>query len=231
MSGLELLAELSPDPKRGTRISGVVVGIVTNNQDQAGLGRVKVSFPWLWDQGESHWARIATPMAGADRGMYFLPEVNDEVLVMFEHGQIDHPFIIGALWNGKDKPPAQNSDGKNNLRVIKSRSGHTLTLDDTAGAEKITISDSQNQNTIVIDSKGKTITLTSAKDVTVKAQGDITLDASGGKLAIKCQSLTVDASQSVSIKAGQQGSLEAQSGLALKCLAGVNVNDGALEVR
>jgi phage baseplate assembly protein V len=231
VTAIGMMGELLTDSRRPDRVYGVVVGVVTNNQDPEELGRVKVWFPWLADDGESNWARIASPMAGPERGLYFLPEVDDEVLVMFEHGQIDHPFIIGALWNGKDKPPATNGDGKNNLRVIKSRSGHTITLDDTADAEKITISDKTQKNTIVIDSKENTVTITSDKEVTVKAQGNITLDSSGGDLAIKCQSLSVDASKSVSIKAGQSGTVEANSGLALKCLAGVNVNDGALEVR
>lgn len=229
MTGLEF-GNLLPPARKTDRIYGAVVGLVTNNQDPEELGRVKVSFPWLSNHAESHWARVASAMAGPDRGMYFLPEVDDEVLVMFEHGQIDHPFIIGALWNGKDKPPAKNGDGKNNLRVIKSRSGHTITLDDTSGEEKITISDKSQKNTIVIDSKQNAITISSDKEVTVKAQGDITLDA-GGNLALKCQSFSVEANQSVSIKANQSATLEAQSGLALKSLAGVNVNDGALEVR
>jgi uncharacterized protein involved in type VI secretion and phage assembly len=85
------------------RITGVVIGIVTNNQDPDRLGRVKVRFPWLSGGTESHWARVATPMAGNGRGLYFLPEVDDEVLVLFERGDVRFPFVIGALWNGKDQ--------------------------------------------------------------------------------------------------------------------------------
>ena len=91
------------------RIYGVVVGIVTANQgDPDGLGRVKVRFPWLASDAESAWARIATLMAGNKRGSFFLPEVEDEVLVAFEHGDLRYPYILGALWNGKDKPPDTN---------------------------------------------------------------------------------------------------------------------------
>ena len=82
-----------------SRVTGVVVGVVTNNQDPDGLGRVKVKFPWLSDADESSWARIAAPMAGKERGLYFLPEVDDEVLVIFEHGDLRFPFVPGALWN------------------------------------------------------------------------------------------------------------------------------------
>jgi len=80
------------------------------------MGRVKVKFPWLSDEHESWWARIATPMAGGGRGAYFLPEVNDEVLCAFEHGDVRFPYVVGALWNGKDAPPTTNDDGKNNFR-------------------------------------------------------------------------------------------------------------------
>src|SRR5687768_7153196 len=95
----------SETKERGDRrMYGVVIGIITNNKDPDKLGRVKVKFPWLSDTDESFWARTATPMAGNQRGMYFLPEVDDEVLVAFEHGDLRFPYIIGALWNGKDKP-------------------------------------------------------------------------------------------------------------------------------
>lgn len=218
-----MLGALFPESKQDDRIYGVVVGIVTNNEDPDKLGRVKLRFPWLSDSDESNWARLVSPMAGPERGMYFLPEVDDEVLVMFEHGQLAHPFVLGALWNGKDKPPAQNKGGDNNLRLIKSRSGHTITFDDTKDAEKITIVDSTGKNTVVIDSKENVITLTSA--------GDLLLKASDGDVSIQCQGLSIDAQRAVSIKAGQNATVEAQSGLALKSPAGVSLNNGALEVR
>ena len=135
------------------RITGVVIGIVTNNHDPDRLGRVKVRFPWLSGSTESHWARVATPMAGNGRGLYFLPEVDDEVLVLFERGDVRFPFVIGALWNGKDQAPAGNSDGKNALRVIKSRSGHLIRFDDSEKAQKIEIIDATSSNRIVIDTK------------------------------------------------------------------------------
>src|SRR5689334_2824184 len=111
----ETLGHLLAQSPGAARLFGVVVGVVTNIQDDQGLGRVKVKFPWLSDTDESHWARVAVPMAGHQRGFYFLPEVDDEVLVAFEHGSADYPYILGALWNGKDEPPASNGDGKNNL--------------------------------------------------------------------------------------------------------------------
>lgn len=230
MTEMHLLGDLVAGPRQGARGHSVAVGVVTNNQDPDGLGRVKVKLPRLSDADESAWARVLTPMAGPERGIYFLPEVDDEVLVVFEDGQIDRPIVLGALWNGKDKPPAQNDDGKNNKRLIRSRSGHTITLDDTEGAEKITIADSTEKSTIVIDSKEGSISVTSDKDLVLKAQGNITIETSGGDLAIKCQGLSIEAQGSFSLKAMQEGKVEAQSGLALTCLAGVDVNNGALEV-
>ena len=113
----------------------IVIGIVTNNVDPDNWGRVKVKFPWLDEQKESFWARLASPMAGAGRGFHFLPEVNDEVLVAFEHGDIRRPYILGALWNGKDAAVEKNNvavvGGKVVHRTIKTRIGHTILLDDT----------------------------------------------------------------------------------------------------
>lgn len=152
------------------RIHGVVIGIVTNNQDPEGLGRVKLRFPWLSSDHESGWARVAAPMAGNDRGFYTLPEVDDEVLVAFEHGRVDYPYILGALWNGKDKPPADNGDGKNNIRVFKSRSGHIVRLDDTDGGEKIEIVDAEGKQSLVFDTAASTITLTADKDVVIESK-------------------------------------------------------------
>src|SRR5215510_16339114 len=128
-------ALLDTDRQRGAanRLNGVMVGVVTNNQDPEGLGRVKVRFPWFSNEDESGWARIAAPMAGKERGIYFLPEVDDEVLVAFEHGRVDHPYVLGCLWNGQDTAPENNNDGENNHRTIKSRSGHVVRLNDAAG--------------------------------------------------------------------------------------------------
>jgi uncharacterized protein involved in type VI secretion and phage assembly len=176
------LFEALIDPQRQeaitNRIFGVVIGIVTNNQDPEKFGRVKVKFPWLSDNDESYWTRIATPMAGKQMGIYFLPEVDDEVLVVFEQGDVRFPYIIGGLWNGKDIPPLTNEDSKNNVRLIKSRSGHEIRLNDENGKETIEIIDKTQNNSIKFDTASNTITITSAKDIKLSApKGTITLDA------------------------------------------------------
>jgi uncharacterized protein involved in type VI secretion and phage assembly len=140
MSLMELLRDVGGGASGG-RIEGVLVGIVTNNHDPDGMGRVRVRFPVRESNDDSHWARIATLMAGKERGSFFLPEVGDEVLVAFEQGNAEHPYVIGALWNGQDVPPEPNSDGKNNIRKIRSRSGHEILFNDDAEArqEKVVI--------------------------------------------------------------------------------------------
>jgi len=182
------------------KIFGVVVGVVSNNQDDEKLNRVKVTFPWLSEDEESHWARVSCLMAGDQRRALFLPEVGDEVLVAFEHGDIDRPYVIGSLWNGVDKPPKTNDDGKNNIRLIQSRSGHKLTLDDTDGSEKISIEDKSGKNSIVWDTSANTITISADKDIMLKApSGKISLDAK--ELSLKSSGdATVEASGSLTLK-------------------------------
>ncbi len=160
------------------RTSGVVIGIVLDNKDPQEFGRVKIKYPGSSDDEVGHWARLAVLMAGAQRGTFFLPEVGDEVLVVFEQDDIMRPCVIGALWNGKDKPPDTNGDGKNNLRFIKSRSGHLIRFDDTDGSEKIEIIDKSGKNSITIDTASNTITIKSDKDISLEAaQGTIKLSA------------------------------------------------------
>lgn len=191
------------------KIFGVVIGIVTDNKDEEKLGRVKLSFPWREESDQSHWARVAAFMAGKNRGAFFLPEVGDEVLVAFDRGEIDHPYVICSLWNGKDTPPEKNDDGKNNIRKIRSRSGHEIifnddnekkkekvriktngghevVLDDSAGKEKIEIVDKTGNNKMTIDSVKNSIEIECAMELKIKANkveiegtGSLTLKSSG----------------------------------------------------
>lgn len=189
-------------------IAGPVVAIVTNNEDPDGLARVKVSLPWLSDQNESGWARVCTPMAGKKRGIFFLPEVEDEVLVVFEHGDPRRPVVLGGLWNGVDKPPVDSSEGGNNERAIYSRSGHRLRFIDEAEAEKIEISSSDGSNKILIDIAESTITIT--------ADSEIRLAAPNGKVSIEATDIEIKASASVAIEAGSSLEVKASNDMTLE---------------
>ena len=211
---MNLLDVLSADGgASASRISGVVVGVVTNNQDPSGLGRVKVKFPWLSDSEESFWARVAAPMAGKGRGFYFLPEVEDEVLIAFEHGDARFPYVLGSLWNGQDKPP---EDGAVlDRRVLKSTTGHAVVLDDTKDKEKIEIIDKSGKNTIVIDTAKNTITITSDKD--------ITLSASNGTIKLEAKKIEIKSSADTAIEAGAGMDVKATGTMNVKG-AMVNIN-------
>lgn len=208
------LLDLIEDTKIKTKIYGSVIGIVTNNKDPEKLGRVKVKFPWLSNEDESNWARIVSPMAGKERGIFFLPEIDDEVLVLFEHGDINTPYVIGSLWNGKDLPPETNSDGKNNIRIIKSRSGHKIKIDDTDGNEKIEIVDKTGKNMINIDSKDNKILLKSDKDIEISA--------ANGNVIINAKDLVVKSSASAKI--------ESSAGMDLKASASMNIKGATVNI-
>jgi len=197
------------------RISGVVIGIVTDNNDEENLGRVKVTYPWRDDKDESTWARVATMMAGSDRGSFFIPEVGDEVLVAFDHGDIHHPFIIGALWNGLERPPEKIFPaGENNIRKIKTRSGHEIIFDDdkkgksrkieihTEAGHKIILDDSSGQEKIEIIDKG--------------TSNSITIDSVQNAISIKSTTKLSIESQLVEIKSGGMMNIEATGNLTIK---------------
>jgi uncharacterized protein involved in type VI secretion and phage assembly len=193
---------------RSAPVYGVTIGVVTNNKDPDKLGRVKVKLPWLSDSDESNWARVVAPMAGKERGLYCLPEVDDEVLVAFEHGDISFPYVLGALWNGKDAPPETNSDGKNDRRVLKSRSGHIIRLDDKDGEEKIEIIDKSGKNSIVITSKDNKLTIT--------ADNDITIASKSGAVKLSGKGVQIDSQSDVKIEAKTSMDVKATGNMTVK---------------
>ncbi len=133
----------------GTRVYEPVIGIVTDNKDPSKLGRVKVKIPILSQQDSTYWCPIIMLGAGKNRGWFFIPEKDDEVLMLFEHGDMNRPLVVGALWNGKDKPPDKNP-GKNPRRVIKSRQGSKITFDDENN--QLIIEDGAQKGRITFDS-------------------------------------------------------------------------------
>ena len=134
------------------QLNGVFPAVVIDNVDPKNLGRVKVQLPQMGESGQRGskvWARMATLMAGQNRGTWFIPDVNDEVLVAFEAGDVRRPYVIGSLWNGTSLPP-ETMDANNNKKLLRSRNGVTITLDDvsqersiveTPGGQKVTLKD------------------------------------------------------------------------------------------
>jgi uncharacterized protein involved in type VI secretion and phage assembly len=218
---LDLLSPKGSGNESG-RFYGVVIGVVTNNQDNGGMARVRVKFPWLSDDNESWWARIAVPMAGNGRGTYFLPEVNDEVLVAFEHGDVRSPYVIGALWNGQDSPPTTNSDGQNNIRLVHSRSGHLIRLDDTDGNEKIEIIDKTGNNKITIQSADNSMQLECA--------GKMTLHAAQGIEIISDTDISVQANTNIQVQADAEIQIQAQATMDIESTAPMTIKGAIVSI-
>lgn len=222
------LIDQSMVEKRMTELwGGIVTAVVTNNNDtEKNMGRVKVKFPWLDDQLESNWARMTATGAGASRGFMWLPEVNDEVLVAFEHGDFDYPYVVGALWNGQDASPETTStavvSGKVEVRTLKTRAGHIIRLTDTSGSEKIEIIGAKTKTKVEMDEANQKLTITSQKDVEVNATGNLTLKASGN-VDLSGVNVTIKASGNLEAKATGMGKVEASGIMTVKGSM-VNIN-------
>ncbi len=195
----------------------ICVAIVTDNQDPENMNRVKVKYPAYSDNDSSYWARIATPSAGKERGFQFLPEVEDEVLIAFEQGDINQPYVIGSLWNGKDAPPQPASDAKDK-RMIRSRSGHVIILDDTDGSEKIIIKDKTGSNTVQIDSSSNEMKISMEGETKIIAKGKISLESDQevtikGQMGVKIEGMQVDIKGSAGLKMDGGAMAELKGGL------------------
>jgi phage protein D/phage baseplate assembly protein gpV len=195
---------------------GLVPAIVSDARDPAKLGRLKLTFPWLDKDFTSNWARVAQPSAGKGRGALVLPEVGDEVLVGFEHGNFDAPYVLGGLHNGKDTVPAfavepvDGGTGEIAVRGFVSRKGHKMEF---VEADGITIASGDGKLVIKLDQKNQMIEVTSGKGVSVKAQNGVTVDAGSGPLELKGQKVTVQSASDVAVEAKASMKLSGTSGV------------------
>jgi uncharacterized protein involved in type VI secretion and phage assembly len=212
-------AELESD-----KVYEPMIGLVTDNKDPQKLGRVKVKFPLLSERDTTWWSPIIMLGAGKNRGWFFIPEIDDEVLCLFEHGELDRPLVVGALWNGKDTPPDENPGG-NPRRVIKSRQGSKITFDDDE--MKLIIEDGTGKGKITFDSNANKIIIEAL-------EGDVCLQSPQGEMKIVAKSAALKAVDNVEIHAGgamawgSDGSvtINGSSGVTLSGQK-VNVNCGA----
>jgi uncharacterized protein involved in type VI secretion and phage assembly len=227
-------------------ITGVVVGIVTNNVDDQGLYRVKVRLPTLpnGDESgseESAWARIATFGAGPDRGAFFLPEVNDEVLVAFEHGDIGRPIVIGTLWSNTDKAIYNNKENsgkvkwagekfhgkleakKNDVRAFTSRKFHQIVFNDNASDPLVALHSSQKHR-IVLDDKGGEPTKIEIYDG--KEENYVLIDTKNKKITVETKTgdILLKAKENIKLEAKN---IEVKSDENTKFEAGKNFNVNA----
>jgi uncharacterized protein involved in type VI secretion and phage assembly len=184
---LDLIVDSRIAQGLGGRWYGIYPALVSDIKDPDGSGRVKVTLPWSPDTSSDRyevWARLATMMGGNKRGSWFIPDVNDEVLVSFEAGDPRRPYVLGGLWNGSDHPPeSMDGGGQNNKKVLCSRNGVKITLDDTSGTEtfiaetpggqKITLQDGPGSVEIT-DSNGNSIKL-QPSGITVNASSKVTV--------------------------------------------------------
>jgi uncharacterized protein involved in type VI secretion and phage assembly len=196
----------------------MLVGIVTNNQDPDKLGRVKVKFPTLTEADESNWARVVGVGAGANRGFDCLPEVDDEVLVAFEHGDIHRPYVIGGVWNGTDAPPTVVTDsvvgGKVRLRTFKTRVGHQLQFveEDKGAVKQGVYLNTIDGHNLQLDDSSKVISLTSTGDITVKTGTSGTAE----NLTINAANMTLTATTKITLEVGSNKIVISNTGVVIE---------------
>jgi uncharacterized protein involved in type VI secretion and phage assembly len=190
-SPFEMILDVRTPSGLGGHWYGAFPALVTDIKDPDGQGRVKVTLPWSPDTDGARyeaWARLATLMGGNNRGSWLIPDVNDEVLVIFEGGDPRRPYVIGGLWNGRDKPPeSMDGAGNNSRKVIRSRNGVKVTLDDSTGQEKMILETPGGQRITLKDGPG-------AIEIT---------DGSGNSVKLETTGITVNAVAKVTISASQ----------------------------
>jgi len=147
-------------------VNGVMVGTVIEVDDPAGEARIKVDFPWMGGQSNSSWAAVAAPMAGNGRGVYFMPEPGDEVLVAFDHGDVNQPVVLGYMWSGRDKPPSPSV----HERIIQSVNGHKIRFMDPQPAA------GDKGGIVIEDAHGNRVVLSNGK-ITISSVAVLELQA------------------------------------------------------
>jgi uncharacterized protein involved in type VI secretion and phage assembly len=222
-------AQIHQASQESSRVYEAVIGVVTDNKDPSKIGRVKVKVPILSDDDTTYWLPIIMLGAGKNRGWFFIPEPDDEVLVMFEHGDMNRGVVIGSLWNGKDTPPDNNKDGKNDRRVVKSRQGSRIVMDD-GDSPNVIIEDGTGKGRITIDTQNNKIIIEAL-------EGDVCFQTPQGEMKIVAKAVDMKATQAgVEIHAGSTMAWGTDAGATISGQSGVtmsgsthNNNNGAAQ--
>lgn len=207
---------------------GVHLARVVDLEDPMKLGRIKIKYPWL-EGDQTEWARLAVPHAGKGRGWYVLPEIDDEVLVGYEFGDTDRPVVLGCLYN-KDSAPMQEAvSPENDIKMLMTRSGNKILLDDKDGSEKIVISQKDGKNSIVMDMSGPSISISTDGDISIKGKNlgietdqGITMKA-GADIKLEGTNIEIKAKSSIKSEASVKNDI--QGGVQVNIKGGlVNIN-------
>jgi Rhs element Vgr protein len=178
---------INPAPPEPVHKAGFVPARVVDHNDPRKMGRLKVQYDWQ-ESGETAWARMSTPHAGADRGFMFMPETGDEVLVGFEHGDPERPFIVGSLWNGVDQAPRTEFWGgdiePNDVKRIVTKSGHRIQLSDQQGKESIVVATPNHLKLGMLEKADET---DRSMILVHSDNGDIVLSAPNGRIHFHSQ--------------------------------------------
>ena len=213
------------------RIFGVASAVVIQNSDPDRRGRVRVRYPWLGEESESGWARVAVPYAGKERGCYIIPEVGDEVVIAFEEGDPDRPVVIGSVWSGSKELPCEPPD-TNSLKWVESRSGFKVICEDAKGAERLILRDGSDRRWIEIDAARGKIRI-------VADEGDIEISAPKGRVSIECKEFELTCSRNaranvegdLSISSRGSATVEAKRSLSCKSQGQILQSGRSLEAR
>ncbi|MET8683213.1 VgrG-related protein [Streptomyces sp. NPDC004732] len=229
-------------------VPGVAMALVSNAKDPLRLNRVKLRFPWLSDKYESDWCRIAQ-MGGVKGGGLMMPEVGDEVLVAFDRGSLEHPYVLAGLYNGRDKPtpstdglqPIDPTSGRVNWRSVSSRSGHTMELIDAksrmksgirlqTGNGRLTVHMDETRTSVTIRSDGS-VSISGTRNVSIRAGGNLSLTAGGSLTMSAGGAVDIKAGAKFGVNAGGMADINATGVVSLKSAGAVAVNAvGAVSV-
>lgn len=187
---LERLSDLlaSVDEPGDPRVPGIAIGTVIDNTDLSGTGRVQVRLPWL--PGVEPWAHVATMAASEDAGTWFIPQVDDTVVLGFAQGDVREAYVLGCIWTSGDPPPAEPATDAKPKRLIRSPAGHEIEMDDTEGSVTVRAADGA-----IVELKKDEVKLTAPKDggsITVTSSGDVTIKATNS-VKIEAPTITVSA--------------------------------------